>query len=175
MKNITCLLLSISLFGCSRSKTSSQIAKEFYNESSKVPMIYFKNWNFYSRDDRSNQYIICDYLRADKIVARFILNTYGAKFYLKGVFPVKDKDFLLIDDYPKETLQNLYIDRTDFKKGINFFYLLKLNKVLYRNDFDGLIIVKENLNFVFSFSDKLKSQIPEGYKVLGNNWYYYSQ
>ncbi|MDQ0966804.1 hypothetical protein QFZ20_002207 [Flavobacterium sp. W4I14] len=133
----------------------------------------FQNWDGYERDEINRDYVIFDYTKQDKKIVRFLVKNDQGKYFLKCVLPNKNEDLLLIDNYPENELRGLDVDKIALKSNIKIFYYLKLKKVLYRDKFDGLVIIKEDLNFVYLFSEKLKSNIPENYIPLRNNWYYY--
>lgn len=167
------VLLLMSFSSCSQQKKTSQSVKEFSNQVDGVSMSHFKNWDVYVRDEINRDYVIFDYTKKDKKIVRFLVKNDQGKYFLKCVLPNKNEDFLLIDKYPENELSGLDVDKIALKSNIKIFYYLNLKKVLYRDKFDGLVIVKEDLNFVYLFSKKLKSNIPENYKLLRNNWYYY--
>lgn len=168
-----CLGLLVKGVGCSQLKDSSRSAVSFYSKNKTETFSSFKNWEIYKRRENGDTITVMDYTASDGLLLRALMK-FENSHWVKVIAPQKDSSFTLLRDYSTTRLSNMGIRKNQLELNVELYYKLRVKKILYRKEFDGVIISNGDFTMIKLLSDKLKSKVPENYKILDKNWYYYS-
>lgn len=147
------------------------IAKVLCENMNKETFESFANWQIYKRGEQQDTFIVCDYNKSE-LSSRFLI-IHKSSFLVKSIAPQKDSTFSVLRNYPETQLNDLSIKKEQFELNMKLYRKLNVDKILYRKEFDGLIISKGNVSAIKLLSDKLIDKVPKNYKLLNKSCYYY--